>query len=128
MELDDALDQLSELGDVRARPMFGGHGLYHEGVFFAVFMDGRLYFHTDDESRAAYVECGMDPFVPRPGAGPFRYYEVPPAVLADPPTLAEWARRAITSRPADGPRPKRRRAAVRSARSSGVAPSPSRPG
>jgi DNA transformation protein and related proteins len=129
MDLEDALDALAPLGDVHARPMFGGHGLYHGAVFFAIYMHGRLYFHTDDASRAAYTEREMEPFVPRPGIGPFRYYEIPGDVLADPPTLAEWARRAIDSRPADtGRSATRRRGAVRSARSSGVAPSPSRPG
>jgi len=142
MELDAALDQLATFGDVQARPMPGGHGLAHDGVIFAIFNGGRLYFHTDDESRAMYVERRMEPFSPRPGAGPFRYYEVPVDVFGDPPTLADWARRALDSRPSGGTRPAgkptgRSRAAwppdgtaekVKSTRSSGVAPSPSRPG
>jgi DNA transformation protein and related proteins len=145
MELNDALDQLVTFGDVQARPVPGGHGLARDGVVFAVFNDGRLYFHTDDESRAAYVERGMEAYSLRPGAGTSRYYEVPVEVFGDPQTLVEWARRALASRPTPsrGERPagakpgRRSRVApppdgdakeIRSARSSGVAPSPSRPG
>ena len=57
--LEFVLDQLSALPDVTYRRMFGGLGLYESGVFFAVIGKGRLYFKTDDESRAHYEKKGM---------------------------------------------------------------------
>ncbi|MGA3265418.1 MAG: TfoX/Sxy family protein [Verrucomicrobiota bacterium] len=42
------LDQLSTLPDVRARAMFGAHGLYQGGHFFAILDEGRLFFKTDE--------------------------------------------------------------------------------
>lgn len=43
------LDQLSALPDVRAKAMFGAHGLYQSNHFFAILDGGRLFFKTDAE-------------------------------------------------------------------------------
>jgi TfoX/Sxy family transcriptional regulator of competence genes len=42
---------------VSSRRMFGGFGLYLGGVFFGVISDGKLYFRTDETSRADYFEA-----------------------------------------------------------------------
>ena len=41
------LDQLSALPDVRAKAMFGAHGIYSGDKFFAILDEGRLFFKTD---------------------------------------------------------------------------------
>src|SRR5579862_4327503 len=56
------LDQLSALPDVRARTMFGAHGLYQGEDFFAILDEGRLFFKTDAQSQADYTARGMGPF------------------------------------------------------------------
>ena len=45
------LDQLSALTDVRARAMFGAHGLYQGEHFFGILDEGRLFFKTNAQSR-----------------------------------------------------------------------------
>ena len=45
------LDQLEELGDVTARSMFGGVGLYHRGVFFGLLARDTLYLKVDERTR-----------------------------------------------------------------------------
>ena len=88
------LDQLSGLGSVEARPMFGGQGLYwHEGIF-GLIDDGRLYLRVSPETTPAYVERGALPFEPWPGHVMKSYYEVPSAVLEDADEAAAWARTA----------------------------------
>lgn len=90
------LDQLEELGRVVPRPMFGGLGLYHEGLFFGIVAGDVLYLKVDETSQPRYVAAGMRPFKPyahRPAT--MRYYAVPPAVLESPTELARWARAAI---------------------------------
>jgi DNA transformation protein and related proteins len=87
---------------VTARPMFGGVGFYLEGVYFGIIAGGIVYFRTDDESRAVYVERGMPAFQPanRP-RGPKtvdKNFRVPDDVLVDPPALREWAMRAAAAR------------------------------
>lgn len=88
------LDQLSGLGAVEARPMFGGQGIYWRDAIFGLIDDGRLYFRVSPETVAAFVERGAGPFEPWPGHVMKGYYEVPSAVLEDADEAAEWARTA----------------------------------
>lgn len=88
-------DQLEGLGPVQFRSMFGGQGLYLDGVFFGIVYEGRLYFKTSEETRAAYLEDGMKPFRPRTKQTLKNYYEVPPDILEDAESLVGWAREAV---------------------------------
>jgi len=94
------LDQLSALPEVHAKAMFGGYGLYEADRFFGILMDGRLYFKTDAQSRTAYVERGMGPFIYEKARRilVINYFEVPPDVLESREDLVVWARRAIQAR------------------------------
>lgn len=90
------LDQLGELGDVMPRPMFGGVGLYHRGVFFGIIAGDVLYLKVGDTNRPDYVDAGMGPFKPyahRPTT--MQYYAVPTDVLESAPELRSWARKSI---------------------------------
>jgi DNA transformation protein and related proteins len=91
------LDQLRMLPDVRARAMFGAHGLYQGESFFAILDEGRLFFKTDATSQADYTARGMEPFTyeSKGRVMTMRYHEVPPEVLENAPELVDWARRAI---------------------------------
>ena len=91
------LDQLGTLPDVRARAMFGAHGLYSGGRFFGILDEGRLFFKTDAQSQADYIAYGMGPFTyeSRGRVMTMGYHEVPPDVLENAPELVVWARRAI---------------------------------
>lgn len=88
------------LGDlpVRSRRLFGGYGLYLQDKFFAVISDGNLYFRTDEASRPAYTQLGMQALQPRHRPrGPKtvdRNFRVPNAILNDAGQLREWALRA----------------------------------
>jgi len=94
---DFVLDQLGALPEVRAKAMFGAHGLYQADRFFGILDEGRLFFKVSEASRAAYVERGMGPFTyeSRGRTLTMSYYEVPPEVLENAPELVDWARRAI---------------------------------
>ncbi|MDQ3758296.1 MAG: TfoX/Sxy family protein [Actinomycetota bacterium] len=90
-------DQLAGLDGVTVRPMFGGHGLYLRGSFFAIVYDDRLYLRTDDASRDRFTAVGMGPFTPPKGPTIGSYYEVPAEVLDDREALAEWAEEAAAT-------------------------------
>lgn len=92
---DHVLDQLADLGGVEARAMFGGHGLYRDGLFFGIVYKGRLYFKTNEKTRSAYAKHGMKPFRPKPGMTLKTYYEVPGEVLDDRRELEAWAAKAV---------------------------------
>jgi DNA transformation protein len=91
------LDQLRALPDVRAKAMFGAHGLYQGDHFFGILDEGRLFFKTDAVSQADYVARDMEPFTyeSRGRTLTMSYHEVPPDVLENPMELVAWARRAI---------------------------------
>jgi hypothetical protein len=48
------LEQLSGLGLVAPRSMFGGLGLYHDGLFFGLVDDDTLYLKVDKTTRPDY--------------------------------------------------------------------------
>ena len=90
------LEQLHELGWIKARRMFGGVGLYCNDVFFALIADDILRFKTGDSNRGDYIDAGMGPFRPyRDKDTVMDYYQVPVEVLEDRDELQLWARRAI---------------------------------
>jgi DNA transformation protein len=90
-----ALDQLSELGDVTSRPLFGGFGIYWNDVIFGILFGERLYFKVGPESQGEYLARGMGPFRLNDRQTLKSYYEVPPEVLDDQEVLLSWAREAI---------------------------------
>jgi DNA transformation protein len=93
---DFVLDQLAELGDVRARSMFGGTGLYCNDLFFGLIARDRLYLKVDDGNRPEYVRAGMKPFKPYPDRpSTMQYYEVPVGVLESAFDLLAWSRKAV---------------------------------
>jgi DNA transformation protein and related proteins len=96
---DFVMDQLSSLPDLRVKAMFGGHGLYQGERFFAILMQGRLYFKTDEGTRKKYLKRKMDPFIYEKArqTTTINYYEVPPEILEDREQLAAWAREAIAA-------------------------------
>lgn len=91
------LDQLRAVPELRAKAMFGGHGLYSGAHFFAILAEGRLFFKVDAAGRAAYAERGMKPFTygRAKKVMTLSYYEVPPHVLEDSELAVAWAHRAI---------------------------------
>ncbi len=95
---DFVLDQLRPLEGVSCRSMFGGYGLYLGADFFGILHEGRLYFKTDETTRAHYRDRGMSPFAPNQKQVLKSYYEVPEEIVEDQEELASWAREAAASR------------------------------
>ncbi|MBC8216944.1 MAG: TfoX/Sxy family protein [Planctomycetes bacterium] len=90
------IDQLECLGPVQSRRMFGGAGLYFEGLFFAIIADDILYFKVDDSNRPDYEEASMEPFRPFPDKSTVMgYYQVPIDVLENRDRLRDWAEKAL---------------------------------
>jgi DNA transformation protein len=94
--LDYVIDQLIGLGPVKSKRMFGGAGLYLDGVFFGLVADDVLYFKVGDTNKSDYVAAGSGPFKPFGNDSyEMSYYEVPGDVLEDPDLAKEWAVKAL---------------------------------
>ena len=91
------LEQLASLGEVRARSMFGGHGIYLGGRMFALVADDTLYIKADDANRAEFEVRGLKPFryEMRGVMKAMSYWQPPADALDDREMLCEWARKGI---------------------------------
>ncbi len=96
--LDYVVDQLGCIGEIAAKRMFGGVGLYRDGFFFGLIAGDLLYFKVDDENRPDYQAAGAKAFQPY-GEESYSmgYYEVPVDVLEDVDKLRVWASAAVAA-------------------------------
>ena len=94
--LDFVLDQLSGFGPLDHKKMFGGVGIYKNGLMFAGIMNGSLHFKVDDLTREAYLQRDMQPFG-KMGKKMPTYYQVPIEVVEDRDELAGWAESAYAA-------------------------------
>jgi len=86
------LDMLHEFGQVTAKAMFGGHGIYRGGIIFAIIVDVALYIKADDKNRALFEENGLHQFsYIKKGKECFMsYYTVPEKAMDDKDELYYW--------------------------------------
>jgi DNA transformation protein and related proteins len=91
------VDLLVDFGPVTISNMFGGAGVYADGVMFAILANDTLYLKADEPSARAFADEGMQPFTYRAeGREPIAmsYWEVPARLLEEPRELASWAQQA----------------------------------
>lgn len=92
-------DLLGATSGVISRAMFGGWGLYKDGVIFAIIVEGELFVKADAEGRRVFEAEGSRPFTyttrtrRKPVAMP--YWLVPEAVLESRDRFEEWVRHAV---------------------------------
>ena len=88
---------LAPLGSVSARRMFGGAGIYCDGVMFALVEDDVLYLKADDASKARYVSEGMTPFTFEGQTRPVEtsYWRAPDRLYDEPDDMLAFAREAV---------------------------------
>lgn len=97
-EYTDYLQEVFEqFGPIRAKRMFGGYGIYHDDLMFALVTDDTLYLKADDDCRGAFEAVGASPFqYPKKGRMvTLSYYQAPEEILEDPEQAAVWARRSF---------------------------------
>jgi DNA transformation protein and related proteins len=88
-------------GPVTVRRMFGGAGIWSEGLMFALEFDGTLFLRVDATSIPDFEREGSAPFVytraksaGRVGRASVSYWRLPERLYDDPDELAVWAARA----------------------------------
>ena len=85
------LEQLARVTPVTARSMFGGVGVYADGLFFALMDDDTLYLKVDDSNRGDFEAAGTGPFMPfGDDQHVMQYYELPADLLEDADALRPW--------------------------------------
>jgi DNA transformation protein and related proteins len=89
-----AIACMSSVAPISYRRLFGGYGVYHQHVQFALVVRDRLYFRADEESRSLYVAKHMTAFLPD-AALDSSFFQVPEDVLNHPAELHYWMRIAV---------------------------------
>jgi DNA transformation protein len=97
--LDFVLGQMAGLGAVTARAMFGGYGLYCNGLFIAIIANDTLYFKADAQSQPRFESRRLSRFQyqARGKTLQLMYYEAPPEVHDEPRAMIEWGQLALAA-------------------------------
>ena len=92
--IDYVAEQLRPLGPLRSKRMFGGVGIYIDGLFCAFVADETLYFKSDHTSISEFLKAGCCPFLySKDGlVQTMQYYRVPDQALDSAEELMYWAR------------------------------------
>ena len=91
------LELMQTLGPVEARRMFGGHGLFVDGLMFAMVASGELYLKVDQQTLFDYEDLGLQPFTYLRGGKTcaLSYYQAPEDLFEDQQQMRYWGNRAI---------------------------------
>jgi len=98
--VDYLLELLVPLGGVSAKAMFGGYGIYQDGLMFGLVADDVLYLKTDDGNRAAFEARALPPFTYERTGKPaivMSYHRAPEDALEESEELCRWARDACAA-------------------------------
>jgi DNA transformation protein len=99
-------------GAVAVRRMFGGAGVFAEGLMIALVVDGVIFLKADARTTPQFEAEGLVPFSYRAKGGTrtlTSYWRMPERLYDDPEELAVWARRALESAQCADARPKANR-------------------
>lgn len=90
-------EQMSPLGEITTRAMFGGYCLYCDGIVFALVANQSLFLKADDGNRGDFDARGLKAFQPFEGPETMSYYEAPPEIFEDPEAMKQWGRGAVAA-------------------------------
>jgi DNA transformation protein len=92
-----AVDLLEPLGSVRARAMFGGHGIYCGDLMIGLVDDDEIFLKTDPETRAAFEAAGCRRWVYSGGGKTMEtsYFRPPDEAHESPEDMEPWGRLAL---------------------------------
>ncbi len=99
MERERIEELFAGLGPVSIRRMFGGKGIYIDGIIFAVELDGELLLKADAQAAPDFIAAGCRQWIyanrktGKPVSMP--YWSVPDEALDDPDEMTPWARKAL---------------------------------
>jgi DNA transformation protein len=106
-----AVELLGQVGPVRARAMFGGHGIYCGDLMIGLVDDDEIFLKTDDGTRSRFEAEGCRQWVYTGGKKEMRtsYFRPPDEAHESSEDMEPWGRLALEAA--------RRSAATRRAKS-----------
>ena len=93
-------EQLSPLGRLTMRRMFGKTGVFCDGLMFGMITEDTLYVRVDDHNKAVFKEAEAAPPLNYEKQGrtiDLSFWRVPERLLDEPDELILWARAALSA-------------------------------
>ena len=90
---------LDPLGIISNKKMFGGHGVYCNGVIVGLVIDETLYLKVDEQSSEFFSKEGCEPFVYQSKAKQvaMSYWSVPDEAMESCEQMQPWAKLAYAA-------------------------------
>ena len=93
-------DQLSPLGHITMRRMFGKTGVFCDGVMLGMVTDNTLYVRVDDENRERLREAASLPplnYAKQRSLIDLSFWRLPDRLLDEPDEFVAWAEAALAA-------------------------------
>jgi DNA transformation protein len=100
---DEFIEYVMELfgpfGTIGARRMFGGYGVYLDGLMFAIVSEDMLYLKADELNRVEFEQAGCEIFgYARKGKrATLGFFRAPEEAMESPELMLPWARTAYAA-------------------------------
>ena len=90
------VELMQSIGPVSAKSMFGGHGIFLDGLMFGLVANSILYLKVDQETEKEFKAKGLDAFTYNKKGKEFKmsYYQAPEDALEDVEEMNLWANKA----------------------------------
>jgi len=99
MDNDDIQDLFAAVGPVTIKRMFGGKGIYADGMIIALVLRGELMLKGDKEAGGLYDAAGSQQwaYTHKKSTKPvfMPYWPIPSEAYDDPDEAAKWVRVAV---------------------------------
>ncbi len=88
-----------EFGPVQPRRMFGGYGIFHKGLMFALVADDTLYLKADASIAGYFLDRELEQFTYDKQGKVFKmsYFMAPEDIFDDPEEAKVWADRSYAA-------------------------------
>lgn len=87
------MELMEPFGGVSSKSMFGGYGIYKDGIMFGLVAEDTLYLKVDDFNRFEFERLDLEPFVYTKGKKPMAmsYNRAPAEALDNSDEMVRWA-------------------------------------
>lgn len=93
------VELMQTMGPVQAKGMFGGHGIFLEGLMFGLVADNTLYLKVDKETEDEFKQQELEAFTYHKQGKEYKmsYYQAPEETLEDSEQMNHWANKAYAA-------------------------------
>lgn len=91
---------MAAIPGITSRQMFGGFGIYQNGIVFAMIIKDQLYFRVGENNKQDFENAGSEPFryIGKNGkTAQLPYYVVSEDVLENREVFYEWVEKAVAA-------------------------------